>query len=464
MNILFPVETLSREFDYKLILAHRVIQKFPEAQAFIGSVSAIHNHVKDFKHGVYFGKTIFPSTNQKINISWFNKFKNNGFDFVYLHEEGAVWFGDEDEWSKNMTFQYDINLFTKDDVLCVWGETQRKLESQRNRNNVPIVVTGSPRFELGSQYSFLFNQRVKGLKNKYKDFILINGNFGLSNHGDGFDKMFSYISQKAKTYNDNLNYFIDRYISSNNRMLRMCQLVLIAADKYPDTNFIYRPHPSEHLSSYYDIFRGKKNIIVERRGAVLEYILASKGMIHDGCTTSLDAVTTNIPILNYKIVNDDFDIFLPNQIGEMATDVDSAIRYIGLMLNETKTYQTKSYSTKAANLLYNLNHDDSFDKCEEILNDKIKSKINHNLIDSKAPSISKLRRNSYYRIIKINLATIKNKLINEQNKLSRDKYLLNKYGSIKKKEFEYKLNLLIKYHKATVKGKYITNKIFHLGR
>lgn len=31
------------------------------------------------------------------------------------------------------------------------------------------------------------------------------------------------------------------------------------------------------------------------------------GMIHDGCTTSLDAIGSGIPILNFKMVNDSFE-------------------------------------------------------------------------------------------------------------------------------------------------------------
>lgn len=462
MNILFPIETLSREFDYKLILAHRLASQFPQVKIFLGSVPSIHRHVNSFKHGIYFGKTIFPSVSQKINQTWIKRFKANGFDIVYLHEEGAVWFGDEEQWSKNMAFQYDIGLLNKDDVLCVWGETQKKLESKRNHGEVPIEVTGTPRFELGKHYSFLYKKEVEVLKNTYGNFILINGNFGASNHGDGFNKMFSYLKQNEKSYRDNLDYYMNRYISSNTRMLRMCQLTLLAAEKFPDVRFIYRPHPSEDLERYHDIFRGVDNIVIERRGAVLEYILASKGMIHDGCTTSLDAIGSGIPILNFKMVNDDFDIYLPNQIGKTVTNIDNALDEIDSMIKGDLGSNNNGYASKAKNLLYNLENDKSIELCISILERKITEKLDSETSKNEAPSPKKMRRDSLARNKKVALAIWKNKLLNDKDKLRRDSYLVNKFGKINKADFKNKLKLLNEYHGCAVNGQYLTHELIYI--
>lgn len=459
MNILFPIETLSREFDYKLILAHRLASQFPQVKIFLGSVPSIHRHVNSFKHGIYFGKTIFPSVSQKINQTWIKRFKANGFDIVYLHEEGAVWFGDEEQWSKNMAFQYDIGLLNKDDVLCVWGETQKKLESKRNHGEVPIEVTGTPRFELGKHYSFLYKKEVEVLKNTYGNFILINGNFGASNHGDGFNKMFSYLKQNEKSYRDNLDYYMNRYISSNTRMLRMCQLTLLAAEKFPDVRFMYRPHPSEDLERYHDIFRGVDNIVIERRGAVLEYILASKGMIHDGCTTSLDAIGSGIPILNFKIVNDDFDIYLPNQIGKTVTNIDNALDEIDLMLNGTFDLNIDNYMPRALNLLYNLGSDDSFEQCVAILKKKISEKLKRQSVADTSPSLRLMRRDSMIRSKKIGLAILKNKMLNNKEKFRRDIYLMNKFGRISKDDLTFKMSLLNEYHRCEINEHYLTHEL-----
>ena len=73
MNIFFPIETLSRELDYKLILAHRVAIKFPNSKVYIGSVNAIHELQNEFFGGVYVGNTIFTSINKKKNIVTINK-------------------------------------------------------------------------------------------------------------------------------------------------------------------------------------------------------------------------------------------------------------------------------------------------------------------------------------------------------------------------------------------------------
>ena len=61
------------------------------------------------------------------------------------------------------------------------------------------------------------------------------------------------------------------------------------ANKFPELNFIYRPHPSEDHDYYKVIFKGVKNINVEHDGNVIPWILACKLLLHDGCTTAIEA-------------------------------------------------------------------------------------------------------------------------------------------------------------------------------
>ena len=48
------------------------------------------------------------------------------------------------------------------------------------------------------------------------------------------------------------------------------------------------------------------NVFVENEGEVVPWILGAKCLIHDHCTTSVEAHMMNIPVINY-VVNDQED-------------------------------------------------------------------------------------------------------------------------------------------------------------
>lgn len=457
MNILFPIETIGRELDYKLALAHVLKNKFPELNILLGSVTMIHTLAESFKNGLYIGKNIFSSSNVDNSKARYSQFKSNGFDIVYLHEEGAVFLGEYDSWVEEIRKQYDISIFDKNDVICVWGEVQKKIEEKRNINQIPIKVTGHPRMDLLHTHPDFFEKKAFELKKKYGRFILVNGNFGTYNFGGSFNKIFEYLKDRDKGYEDNLTWFMNWFLSESKRMYRMVELILRAAHEFPQYNFIYRPHPSELLETYHELFEGKSNIIIERVGPVNPYILASEALIHDGCTTALEAYNSNIPILNYKPVSDEFDLYLPNQVGQFITTVDEALSFIKNIINHSDLdYQRNSLEDKAKSLLYNLKSDDSFNMYLSVIEDKIKER---KVTKFRSPTISNLRRYSVMRYLKIQSALIKNKIFSNNDKLKRDMYLINKFPGFKKSEIFDKLKILNKKNNANIKLNYLSKEV-----
>lgn len=129
MIALFPIETQSRELDYKLILAHYCAAQHG-VKSFVGSVPAIHSNIEHFKNGLYFNKTIFSRWDQKGNQKFYEKVKALGFDIAYLHEEGGVWNGGERDWVQTLNKMYDLNFFNKNDLVMLWGEWQKDAEQK----------------------------------------------------------------------------------------------------------------------------------------------------------------------------------------------------------------------------------------------------------------------------------------------------------------------------------------------
>ncbi len=439
MNILLPIETQSRELDYKLVLANRIVKEYPNTNVFIGSDTAIHNLQSSFVGGLYIGKTIFSSVNRKKNLVRHKNLKSQGFDVIYFHEEGAIWYGDETEWEDQMKAQYDLDIFDSSDLVFLWGETQKAIDAKRNTTNVPLVVTGSPRLDLNVLYPEIYNKQVEALKKRFGKFVLINGNYAC-NHGEGFHGALNvtYGASGFDNLEDHLKkWFMDWYLNEQQRMLRMLELVIISANRNKDITFIYRPHPSENIDVYDQYFAPYNNIKIVREGEVNPFILASIGVIHDGCTTGIESVKSDKPVLNYKKSNMDYEIYLTSLAGKSTYDLQEAIDFVDRMAAGDKLITPMIYQDKAKSLLENLDHHNAFDQFLQALKNKIDSLP---VRDYKYPSEKEISTWYLKRKIRLRAAMSKNKLMGNENKILRDKYLTNKFPGIDKSEFAYKLH------------------------
>ena len=376
MNILLPIETINRELDFKLVLAGYLSGK--GHQIYIGQHDFLMKLVPSLNAGgLYIGKNIFSETTDKEKGEKYYFLKKNNFDIIYLHEEGAIFLKGEINMSKRLKLLYNLDFFDENDVVCVWGELQKKIEDKRS-NKVKIYCTGHPRFDLCKKsWHYLFETKVNNIKKTYKKFILINGNFSASNPGFGLKNLFS----KERMVNEKLRMdFIENFAWTNKQLISMVSLTHQLALAFPELNFIYRPHPSENHDYYKTLFNGVKNIFVKHDGNVIPWILATKLLIHDGCTTAIEATLAGTPVVNYKTNFDNTrDIWLPNQMGEPINTVEKIILHIKKISKIDFNSTTYPRDEKVLESLYNFkgNSYESFLKIifQKINNDKSNNKV-----------------------------------------------------------------------------------------
>ena len=141
-NIFFPVETIARELDYRLLLAAKVLKK--GRRVYICNHRHLDKIMHRFRGGIYVGKQIFQGLMPTETWNQYKKAKHLGIDVIYLNEEGAVYKGKHDDWKKTIALYYDPTRFDSNDRICVWGEWQQSVDKEKNPE-VPIHVTGHPR-------------------------------------------------------------------------------------------------------------------------------------------------------------------------------------------------------------------------------------------------------------------------------------------------------------------------------
>jgi hypothetical protein len=69
---------------------------------------------------------------------------------------------------------------------------------------------------------------------------------------------------------------------------------------FPDFTIIVRPHPAENQEVYHRVASTCEHVRVINEGNVVPWLLASKVLVHNGCTTGIEAFALDVPAVAYR--------------------------------------------------------------------------------------------------------------------------------------------------------------------
>lgn len=296
------VETASRELDYKLFLA---VSALPWAgSTVVGRLDVLVRVARHVDELTFVGK-LFPSTFPQASLHRLEAIKRAGWRVVYLEEEGAFF---PDALGPTLDRRLDPNVLDESDVVCCWGRLQTEHYASATSVGGPRSVTvGCPRFDLLSEkYAPYFDVEILGIQERLGSFYLINTSFGLANHGSS---AFGRLGPKPDFRPQEVTDVIE-WVDSVNAIAETHRSVAELSRRHPELTFVVRPHPSEHLSGY-SVLHGLPNVTIERTGPVFPWILASRGLLHGGCTTAVEALLGRRPVVA-------LDVKMPDVAGTLA--------------------------------------------------------------------------------------------------------------------------------------------------
>lgn len=285
-NIYFPIEILYRELNSKLFLTSLLI--FKNFRIYLGTKHGIdllldYKNKKKIREGIYFNKSVFIS-----NKKYLDKVHKSCEHFVVLDEElGPALASPEFAINNRCLYDKRIKFF-----FVIGEKIRKKILHFDKRFSTCLKVVGWPKFDFLKRYEINSLRKSSNIiKKKYGEFYLFSSNFGVLSQ-EGLNQKLNFL----KKIKQSKNYLIKKKeFTQNLRDFRTLKKELINANlKY---KLIIRPHPSELFHhDWLEIAKKNKNIKIIYEGNSLPWILASKGLIHRGCTTSLDAYYTKKPI------------------------------------------------------------------------------------------------------------------------------------------------------------------------
>lgn len=279
-----PIEIYKREFAERLFMA--LIAASRGYRVVIGESN--HRIFKKAKNGILFYKDHAVWTE-----GLFKKAKKNGMKICAFDEEGLI-VGD-----RNLYQSARISIWALDnlDAIFCWGNNQKNtLSSVKKSYN--LHVCGSSKIDIAKLFSKCALQNTS----RSQMHVLINTRFTYNNGAYKDFDVDNLIGLGVIKSSDDLDYYRDLCRSEEKIYEEFCSLIKLLGNKgkYKVT---VRPHPLEEDNSYEEMAAIYPNITVDRNADLRQQILGADVIIHDGCTTAIEARAMGKPVLGLRPPN-----------------------------------------------------------------------------------------------------------------------------------------------------------------
>lgn len=312
--VFLPCENKAREFDAKLLLAGILAER--GHVVYVGSRNLMHLALARLPRGIYLGKDVRHSSRHVARL-----LRLLGQRFVAMDEEGLIYYSRADY----VRLRVHPQVLAAAEKLLAWGPDNAQAWREAScYDGTPIVETGNGRMDLlRPDFMGLHQREAEAIRARHGRFVLINTNFGSLNH---FFKNLTPLAPPEK-----LGEAADPWQAELSRhryavFNAFTALVPQLAKAFPERHFIIRPHPSENHEVWQKAAGGAANVAVINQGSVVAWLLACDSLIHNSCTTGIEAYLLNRRALAYLPVRSArFDLHLANDLGIAAESADQVI-------------------------------------------------------------------------------------------------------------------------------------------
>lgn len=315
-TFILPVENQVRELDAKLLFACVAAERgFPVV---LGSRTYLNFAMPFLRRGVFFAKSM-----RARSVLTFNLMRDLGHTIVAWDEESLVRFNSPEYCG----WRFSEATFSPLDQLFAWGKDDAEMFAEYPGNGgTPVHITGNPRVDLlrGDLRDY-FARDVADLRNQYGDFILLNTNFAFVN---AFVRRLNLVSVAAdgdqtaiNRTGEGLSVAFARGMFDHQQAIfeGFRRLMPVLSARFPNHSIVLRPHPSEDHDLWRRLTADLDNIHVVHEGNVVPWLMACRVLIHNGCTTAVEAAVVETPAITYQPVTAEcFDYDLPNSLSHQA--------------------------------------------------------------------------------------------------------------------------------------------------
>ncbi len=336
--LILPIETKVRELYGKLLFS------FVAAEAgfkvIIGPKAEINNRSKYFPKSFILNFGLAKSYESSSSM-----YKKYGHKVIAIDEEGLVTLNDD----IYLKYRVSEDTLKQTDLFFCWGDRQARLvESKVEGTGCKVISSGNPRFDiLRPEYRSILAAQVEEIKLKYNPMILINTNFGSFNHINGVEFTIQSLREKQWMITpEDENFHRDRINLQGRFFDYFVRMLPILSNEFKTHNIILRPHPSENHDVWKEHTKNLPNVHIIHDGNVDPWIMASDLVIHNGCTTAVQAFLLSKPVISYRpVIIKHLETYFPNELSNQVQTLDGLIERANEIINgsglESDPYKNK---------------------------------------------------------------------------------------------------------------------------
>lgn len=310
INLYLPITSQPRELDSKMLLA--LFAREHGLNPIFGYKSAFQARLQSLPPGV------FLAHNARQKSENLDRVKKFGHHILVLDEEALVRQSDEIFLKKHPRGAFDYV-----DHILTWGEDDRALWDRSGFDlHCDLSVVGNPRVDvMRKEVQPIYADTVSQIRSRFGQYVLLNTNFptvnNLTPQGGGVR-----LSEWGRQGDGQR---IERDFLGNKRAMyeKVLDIVRPLAKAIAPLTLVVRPHPNEDHEPWQRAVSGLPNAHAVFEGGVVPWLLGSRALVHNNCTTAVEAAVLGIPILNFRPWHSEFDNKLSHAFGVDCPDAES---------------------------------------------------------------------------------------------------------------------------------------------
>ncbi|MFG0250514.1 MAG: surface carbohydrate biosynthesis protein [Phycisphaeraceae bacterium JB051] len=324
-----PVEIKVRAYHARLLLGCAAAEA--GYGVVLGSQRELLEAIPYLGPGIFFDKSIAANKGKILS-----QIKSYGHQVAGIDEEGFV-YTDPDLWAHQRLSEKTLDTASS---VMTWGQAQHDIFARHYPNHMSKVhLTGNPRIDLlRPELREFYRNEADAISKEHGQFIFVPSNFSSYINANGPDFMRELYENYGHTATDDKRRELQSLIQFTARLFFN---MLLAIDRlsmqFPDNRIVIRPHPGDDHQLWKNLMACYPNVVVEFKGTIEPYLLAADVILHNGCTSAIQAVLMDRLVLAYQPEKDDrYDQKLPNSISESIPNLDALEEQVRMQLNKSE--------------------------------------------------------------------------------------------------------------------------------
>jgi surface carbohydrate biosynthesis protein len=351
MNIYIPIEIKVRELEGRTLLAlaaaergHTVV--LGEKSDTIGMATK-----GIFPPGVVHMKSITPHESM---LNTLRRLKKHNHAITVQDEESGLLDETYDTFAR---LRFSEKTIPSVDRVCTWGHyDESSLKKMYPGLAQKFTVTGSPRVDFWRKdFAGYYSDASDALTLEGKPYMMIVSNFGGPLNENRFWNIMARLNEAGyfEREEGRERHEFENTAYQTRLIGEFVFMIRELAKTYPDYHILVRPHPVESIEGWEKLIGNVPGVYINRNGTISRWIRHAKVIIHNGCTSALEAAIGDENRIAYRPIPHEIEREIPNRVSINAFSLEELKENVDGFLHDVPLHKQDPNSKEISDLLNN---------------------------------------------------------------------------------------------------------------